>query len=29
MKVKGNVVTLPAALGGAWLLESADKEEDP
>jgi hypothetical protein len=28
MKVKGNVVTLPAALGGAWLLESADKEED-
>ena len=28
MKVKGNVVSLPAALGGAWLLESADKEED-
>ena len=28
MNVKGNVVTLPAALGGAWLLESADKEED-
>ena len=22
MKVRGNVVTLPAALGGAWLLES-------
>ena len=28
MKVKGNVVSLPAVLGGAWLLESADKEED-
>ena len=28
MKVKGNAVTLPAALGGAWLLESAHKEED-
>jgi hypothetical protein len=28
MKVKGHVVTLPAALGGAWLLESAGKEED-
>lgn len=28
MKVAGNVVTLPAALGGAWLLESAAKEED-
>jgi hypothetical protein len=28
MKVKGNVVTLPAALGGSWLLESAGKEED-
>ena len=29
MKVKGHVVALPAALGGAWLLESAGKEEDP
>ena len=29
MKVKGNVVTLPASLGGAWLLESAAQEEDP
>jgi len=28
LQVKGNVVTLPAALGGAWLLESAGKEED-
>ena len=28
MKVKGNVVSLPAVLGGAWLLESTDKEED-
>jgi hypothetical protein len=28
MKVRGNLVTLPAALGGAWLLESAGKEED-
>jgi Glyoxalase-like domain len=28
MKVKGNVVSLPAVLGGAWLLESIDKEED-
>jgi len=28
MKVKGRAVTLPAALGGAWLLESAAKEED-
>ena len=28
MKVRGNAVTLPAALGGAWLLESAGKEED-
>ena len=28
MKVNGNVVALPAALGGAWLLESAGKEED-
>ena len=28
MKVKGNVVELPAALGGAWLLESNGKEED-
>jgi len=28
LKVKGNTVTLPAALGGAWLLESPGKEED-
>src|SRR5688572_8223680 len=28
MKVRGNVVALPAALGGVWLLESAGKEED-
>jgi len=28
LKVKGNAVTLPAALGGTWLLESAAKEED-
>jgi catechol 2,3-dioxygenase-like lactoylglutathione lyase family enzyme len=28
MKVRANVVALPAALGGAWLLESARKEED-
>ena len=28
MKVKGRAVTLPAALGGAWLLESEAKEED-
>jgi hypothetical protein len=28
MKVAGNVVALPAALGGAWLLESPGKEED-
>jgi hypothetical protein len=28
MEVKDNVVALPAALGGAWLLESAQKEED-
>ena len=28
LKVKGNVVALPAALGGTWLLESAQKEED-
>ena len=28
MKVSGNVVALPAALGGVWLLESAGKEED-
>ena len=28
MKVQRNVVRLPAALGGAWLLESFDKEED-
>jgi hypothetical protein len=28
LKVKGNAVTLPAALGGSWLLESAAKEED-
>jgi hypothetical protein len=29
MKAKGNVVQLPHALGGAWLLESNAKEEDP
>jgi hypothetical protein len=29
LKVKGNAVRLPAALGGAWLLESVGKEEDP
>jgi hypothetical protein len=28
LKVRGNVVALPAALGGTWLLESARKEED-
>jgi hypothetical protein len=28
LKVKGNVVALPASLGGSWLLESARKEED-
>ena len=28
MKVHGNAVALPAALGGTWLLESAGKEED-
>jgi hypothetical protein len=28
LKVRGNVVALPAALGGSWLLESARKEED-
>lgn len=28
LKVRGNVVALPAALGGTWLLESAGKEED-
>jgi hypothetical protein len=28
MTVRSNVVTLPAALGGAWLLESPGKEED-
>src|SRR5687768_9353709 len=28
LKVKGRVVELPAALGGAWLLESSAKEED-
>jgi hypothetical protein len=28
MKVKGHAVSLPAVLGGAWLLESTDKEED-
>jgi hypothetical protein len=28
MQVAGRVVRLPAALGGAWLLESAGKEED-
>jgi hypothetical protein len=26
--VRGDVVALPAALGGSWLLESARKEED-
>lgn len=29
MKVRGNAVALPAALGGSWLLESPGKEEDP
>jgi len=29
LKVDGNVVRLPAALGGTWLLESPAKEEDP
>ena len=29
LKVRGRVVELPAALGGAWLLESSAKEEDP
>ena len=28
LKVSGNVVALPPALGGTWLLESAGKEED-
>lgn len=28
LKVAGRTVTLPAALGGAWLLESRAKEED-
>ena len=28
LKVKGNAVALPAALGGAWLLESFQDEED-
>jgi hypothetical protein len=28
MQVEGHVVRLPAALGGAWLLESRGKEED-
>ena len=28
LKLKGNVVALPAALGGSWLLESAGKEEE-
>ena len=28
MKVERNVVRLPAALGGSWLLESSAKEED-
>jgi len=28
MKVQGNVVALPAVLGGSWLLEFAGKEED-
>ena len=27
LKVAGRTVTLPAALGGAWLLESRAKEE--
>jgi hypothetical protein len=29
LKVQGNAVRLPAALGGTWLLESPGKEEDP
>ena len=29
LKVAGRRVTLPAALGGTWLLESRAKEEDP
>jgi hypothetical protein len=29
LNVKGNAVTLPPALGGAWLLESLPQEEDP
>ena len=29
LKVRGNAVALPAALGGSWLLESPAKEEDP
>ena len=29
LKVRGNVVALPAALGGSWLLESSPNEEDP
>jgi len=29
LKVSGRTVTLPAALGGAWLLESRAKEEYP
>jgi hypothetical protein len=28
LKVRHNVVALPAALGGTWLLESSEKEED-
>ena len=29
MEVEGNIVRLPAALGGSWLLEFRSKEEDP
>jgi Glyoxalase-like domain len=29
LKVEGDAVRLPAALGGTWLLESPGKEEDP
>jgi hypothetical protein len=29
LKVRSNVVALPAALGGSWLLESSRNEEDP
>ena len=28
LKVHRDVVRLPAALGGSWLLESSAKEED-